>query len=368
MKVARSVNILEANAIDAVRNLLADLPDAEVQTVGRVRLPGPGDQLDGLISLTLGGSTRLIALEVKSDGAPRFIRAAIYRLESCIARLRRWKAEYAAQEVIAMIVCPYLPPASREICRDHGVAYLDFEGNAYLAFDTVYVERTVPHQPKTETRSLRSIFTPKASAILRAFLSEPDRAWRVAELAAAAGASLGHVSNVRKALLNREWIEKQDGGVVLTRPSDLLEAWRENYRRPSGNQVTGYTHLHGKQFDERLHGLLNNVPERPRAIYSLNSAAQWLAPFIRDGTRSFYTDASGADRLREVLELAPAGAGANVVACIPTDESLFNDALEPVPEVFCTGPITTYLDLWCGNEREREAADHLAREVLPWIA
>ena len=41
-------------------------------------------------------------------------------------------------------------------------------------------------------------------------------------------------------------------GVVLVQPDALLKTWRENYRRPSGHRITGYTHLHGKQLDDQL--------------------------------------------------------------------------------------------------------------------
>ena len=59
--------------------------------------------------------------------------------------------------------------------------------------------------------------------------------------------------------------------------------------------------------------------------------------------------------------------GATLVLHVPTDESLFDDASEPRPSLFCTSPIVTYLDLWTGNEREREAAKHLAGEFFPWM-
>ena len=196
-------------------------------------------------------------------------------------------------------------------------------------------------------------------------LRDPGRAWRVTDLAEKANASLGHVSNVRKALLEREWIEKQANGVVLVQPDELLKAWRENYRRPVGHRITGYTHLHGKQFDERLSRTLN--PQRPRAIYSLHSAAQWFAPFGRDGTHTFYADELGAQFLQEALRLTPVTKGANVVLHIPNDESLFDDAIEPVPSIFCTSPIITYLDLWNGNDRDREAAEYVAKEFFPWL-
>ena len=175
------------------------------------------------------------------------------------------------------------------------------------------------------------------------------------------------MSNVRKALLEREWLEVRDDGAVLIQPDALLQMWRDNYHRPAGRSITGYTHLHGRQLDERLRGQLNPYPDRPRAIYSLHSAAQWLAPFSRSGTQTFYADEPGAKVLKEGLKLAPAARGPNVVLHVPTDESLFDDASEPAPNVFCTSPIVAYLDLWSGSDRDREAAEHLAGEFFPWL-
>ena len=52
---------------------------------------------------------------------------------------------------------------------------------------------------------------------------------------------------------------------------------------------------------------------------------------------------------------------------IPNDETLFEDAVEPVPGIFCANPVVTYLDLWNGNGRGHEAADHLAATCFPWL-
>ena len=67
------------------------------------------------------------------------------------------------------------------------------------------------------------------------------------------------------------------------------------------------------------------------------------------------------------MALSTVGKGSNVLLQVTTDETVFDDAIEPVPGVFCTHPIVTYLDLSYGNDREREAADHLAKDALPWI-
>ena len=157
-----------------------------------------------------------------------------YRLGSLLTRLPLADAARGCPFPIAMLVCRYLPPDSRVICRDHGVAYLDLMGNASLAFDSVYIERAVPDKPKSETRSLRSVFSPKAAAILRALHCDPHKPWRVADLADAANASLGHISNVRKVLLDREWAEKQADGIVIANPGALLKTWRESYRNRRG--------------------------------------------------------------------------------------------------------------------------------------
>ena len=367
LKPSEKVNELETRAVNAVLDLLGDVPSMEVESVEHERNVDRAYIIDGLICLTYPGGTYAIVVEVKSNGAPRFVRSGVYQLESCVARLRQSGEANGVRRLIPMLVSPYLSPASRAICIDHDVAYLDLAGNARLAFDTVYIERAVAEKPRSEKRALRSVFTPKAAAILRVLLREPDRAWRVADLAAHANVSYGHVSNVRKALLEREWLEVRDKGVVLIQPDALLQTWRENYRSPPGPAITGYTHLHGTQLDERLDGKLNPHPDHPRAIYSLYSAAKWLAPFVQSTTQTFYVDESGAEMLKEELKLTPAGRGANVALQIPTDESVFDDASEPRLSVFCTSPIVTYLDLWNGNDREREAAEHLAGEFFPWL-
>ena len=367
MKHQETVKELEIRAVDAVRDLLGDVPSVAIESVEYDRKVGAAYGVDGLVGVTYPGGSYALVVEVKSNGAPRIVRSGVYQLESCVARLRRSGQANGGRRLIPMLVSPYLSPESRAICTAHDVAYLDLFGNARLAFDTVYIERAVADKPRSETRALRSIFTPKAAAILRVLLRDPDRAWRVAELAAQANVSYGHVSNVRKALLEREWLEIRDGGAALIHPDALLQTWRENYRRPPGQSITGYTQLHGRQLDERLRGKLNPYPERPRAIYSLHTAAQWLAPFSRSGTQTFYADGPGAEVLKEALKLTPAARGANVVLHLPTDESLFDDASEPAPNVFCTSPIVTHLDLCNGSDREREAAAHLAREFLPWL-
>ena len=357
---------LEIMAVSAVRDLLATVPHLDASSIRHDQQLGTDYRIDGLLEFERCDNTYTLIIEVKTNGAPRFIRSAVFQLKDYLADTRQRAHGDPDRRLIALLVSPYLPPASRSICIDHGVAYLDLVGNAHLAFDGVYIDRAVATRPKSEIRALRSIFTPKAAAILRVLLRDPDRAWRVTDLAETAKTSLGHVSNVRKALLEREWIEKRDNGIILVQPGALLGAWREEYRQPAGQRISRYTLFHGEQLRKQLSGRLNPEPQHPRAIYSSHSAAQWLAPFARGGTCSFYADESGALMLEETLKLTYAAKGANVILRILKDESLFEDAVEPAPGIFCASPIVTYLDLWNGNDRDREAASYLASKCFPW--
>lgn len=365
MKIAPEA-ALGAEAMNAVRELLKCVPNMETLSVRQELRLESGLRVDGLVEFKHDDGSYVLVIEVKANGAPRVVRSAVHQLWGYLARAHQSGLADSGRRLIPMFVSAYLSPRSRAICRSNKVAYLDLLGNAYLVFGSVYIERTVAGRPRSETRALRSIFSPKAGAILRVLLRDPERAWRVTDLAHAANASLGHVSNVRKALLDREWIQKQDGGIVLTQPHALLKTWRENYRQPEGRRISGYTRFHGDELRQRLSGKLNSIPPRPRAVYSLHSAAQWFAPYARSGTHTFYAGERGAHMLEETLELTPVPRGANVIVRIPTDESLFQDAARPAPGVFCTSSIVTYLDLWTGNDRDREAAEYLAARCFPW--
>lgn len=223
--------------VNAVRTLLEHVPNIQIVSVHNEQPHDSAYRIDVRIDFDHAGPRHALLIETKSYGAPQFARSAVYQLESYIANLNQSVRVDVTRQFIPMLISSYLSPESRTICLDHNFAYLDLYGNAHLTFGSVYIERTVPERPKAETRALRPLFTARAGAILRALLHDPARAWRVTDLAESANASLGHASNVRKALLDREWIEIHNDGLVLVRPEALLESWRENYRRPTGDRA-----------------------------------------------------------------------------------------------------------------------------------
>jgi hypothetical protein len=102
-------------------------------------------------------------------------------------------------------------------------------GNCLLSFDQVFISKEGKRNPFARKRDLRSLYSPKAERVLRVLLSAPGRWWKVQPLAKEAGVSLGQGFNVKKLLVDREWVEIGDNGFRLTDPAKLLSEWEENY-------------------------------------------------------------------------------------------------------------------------------------------
>ena len=314
--------------------------------------------IDVLVQIDLSNRRHVLVCETKLNGQPRHVRDAISQLQNYVARL--------GGEATPVLIAPYLSPEAQALCREQKVAFLDLEGNAHLAFDGVFIEHMVPGKPAVERRHLRSLFKPKSAQVLRVMLRDASHRWRVSDLADTADVSLGHVSNVRAALLDREWASVSREGLHLSNPDALLDAWRDSYEQPRGKRVGFYTTLHGNAFEDIVKQTLTSGRKETQAVLASFSAAHWLAPYARTGTHYFYADDDGVEHLTKNLKLSSAAKGENVVMTVPDDRSVLADTVEPVKGAICTSPVQTYLDLSIAGERGREAANHLRSMMLSW--
>lgn len=345
---------LEIRAAEAINALLHKVPILKVKDIKHT----PRASVDLVAELSIDGKRRILACEVKAAGQPRHVRGALLQLTKAASQFD--------SPATPLFIAPYLSPESQALCREFNVAYLDLVGNAWLTFDSVFIERLVDTKPPAVQRNLKSIFKPKSAQVLRVLLRNPDRAWRVADLAEASEVSLGHVSNVRTELVDREWAQITDEGLLLSRPDELLDAWRDVYEALAGERLTFYTTLHGSTFDIAARQVFNAETTGRRAVYASFSAAHWIAPYGRVSTQYFYAETGAVQSLRQALKLSSVASGANVVITVPKEHGLFKDAVRPSPDVITTSPVQTYLDLAIAGERGGEAADHLRKEVLRW--
>ncbi|AXW63772.1 hypothetical protein CJO94_18210 (plasmid) [Ralstonia solanacearum] len=352
------VKISENEAVEALSSIVAAVPALELGEWSS-ELSSGRTLFDFVLEVSASGRERHLVCAVTDNGQPRMVRQRVWPLLQALAT--------RGSNATAVLIAPYLSPEARAICVDHHVGYLDMEGNCRIAFDGVYIERAVPTKPAAERRELKSLFKPKAAQILRVLLREPGHRWRGTDLAEQADVSVGLVSNVRKALIAKEWAEAAEQGLTLTRPDALLDAWQASYEPPPGERLTFYTPLHGAAFDEAAkHAFAEPADVLSHAMLGSYSAARWLAPFAKSGTQYLYADAVGLQRLIKHCKLKPASSGPNVEVCLLVDDGLFRDVDLPAPGIVTTGPVQTYLDLMVSGERGQEAAAFLRETKLRW--
>ncbi len=309
-----------------------------------------------MLPVAVGNQQWRLICEFKSQAQPRQVRNAVLALKDYLAALNDTLS-------YPVIVAPYISPKSAEICQQAGVGYADFAGNCWITFGQVYIERSGASNPNVEKRGLRSLFSPKSARIMRALLTNPRRLWRVVELAEATGTSVGQVSNVRKALVDREWAAIGTDGLKLTKPDEALDAWRNAYDKQKSLRKRYYTMLHGENLDGFIKTALIEDGGR-HALLASFSAARWLAPFARYQSQVFYADREGEALLQQRLQLQPVSKGENIIIEVLEDEGIFSDRIEAAPGIWTTGLIQTYLDLTAAGERGEEAAEHLRQTKI----
>jgi hypothetical protein len=321
----------------------------------RIAAPKKSKDANGRSDLRLqvktpGGKSTLV-VEVRKVGQPRVIREATNQL------LRSTNELPGAYGVV---MAPYLSPQSTEICLQDGFGFADLAGNCRLSFDQVFISKEGKENPFTRKRDLRSLYSPKAERVLRVLLTAPRRWWKVQSLAREAGVSLGQGFNVKKLLLDREWMETGDEGFRLMAPARLLAEWEENYDFRRSTVREFYTLRPIADFERRL----AETCAKGKFAYALagfSSAARY-APMVRYQRAMAYV-VGNRDGLAEQLELKPVTSGANVSLIVPYDEGVLYGA-ETEGGARVTSPVQTYLDLRQLKGRGEEAAEFLKQQVI----
>lgn len=358
LKSTESVKQTERDLVEALRQRLEHIPFVSVGEV-RLNVDLGGIEADGLVDIELDNGGATLVLEVKSSGQPRMIRSAIENVRRAVARL-------SPRNAIGLVGAPFMSEQAKRLCVDVNVGYVDLVGNCRIVGPNVYIDYTTTETPKTAQRELKSVFAPKSARILRTMLRQPDIAWKVADLAEAADVSLGQVSNVRKALIDREWADVADDGLKLTDRAALIRAWREAYTPTVGERRSYYTTLHGKALEAALASALAKANKDGNAAAMSFTAADAIAPYGRLSTTYLAAEPTALPALTEELRLKPVSSGANVEVLIPDDPDFFADLRTASLGLVTTSGLQTYLDLSTAGERGAEAADVLLEKLDRW--
>ena len=313
-----------------------------------------GKSADLAVKFRLGDTERLVVVEVSTLGQPRQIRAAVTRL----SEVRR---EHPTAYPVA--AAAYISPQSARILKDNNFGYVDLSGNCCLAFDEVLIEKEGKRNVRPSSRSLRSLFAPRATRVVRVLLAEPTHDWRLEELAKAAQVSLGHSHNVVKRLEDLRWVERdEDQRIHLGKPADLLQAWSESYTYRA-NEITSYfvSERVSRKFMAEVARAA--TAEGRRYAFTLSAGLSLVAPQPRLTAVHCYIEGDPAP-VATALELRPAAETDGALHLLtPYDPGVFYGGLEKAGLKVVSLP-QLYADLVRDERRGAEQAEHLRREAM----
>jgi hypothetical protein len=312
------------------------------------------DRADALVQVTAGDRKWTLVVEEKRLGQPREVRTAALQLERYLNHLPADASHYG------VLLAPFISEESAKICAEAGIGYADLAGNARLSFDQVYIETRSPENPFREKRETRSLFAPRATRALRVLLQGPLRPWKVTELAESARVSLGWVSAVRQQLLAREWAAEEPGGLRVTKPAALLEAWvkADDWEKRTRTQEYSVLINEPLELAEKLKEALADEPP----VFT-----QWIAGWLRHPyttpvvVTAYVKKFPDEALIREsLLGRLVTGGGGRLRLVLPKDEGVLHPQ-QTVQGFQLVSDVQVYLDLQRAGLRAEEQAEELKR-------
>ena len=335
---------------DRLGNLLKDIPFLQVKRVVTGN-SSTNFRPDLVFETTTGTGRRKILVEVKSIGEPRYVRYAIQQLKEYLTQF---------EDAYGVVAAPYISSDTAGICRENNVGYIDLAGNCLLRFDQVNIERQNFPSVNLEKRTIRSIFTPKSSRILRVMLCNPKRSWQLQELANEAKVSLGLAFKVKKRLFDLEYAREENKNICLNRPGDLLDKWTENYSFRKNRMSDYFSTVEPKELERKIAEYCQD--KRIPYALTLFSGVALVAPFARY-IRGFVYVANKIQEVAKSLELKKVSSGPNFTILEPYDEGVFY-ARRETQGIIVACDVQLYLDLIGYRGRGEESAKFLFEQRI----
>lgn len=331
----------------SLQSTLAAIPLMKPLSMKKRAAGGP----DIIVTLNYKGTPFTCIVEVKSLGQPKYAREAAYQINQYVS---------GRAGAYGIFMAPYITVEAGKILAENNIGYMDFSGNCRLAFGGMYIERTGNPNAFAVKRDLRKLYSPKAARVLRVLLSSTKKPWKMAELSAEAGVSLGQVANVKTALADREWLDSSAPGLRLSDPGAVLSQWAQDYDFRKNTLKECYSIKSVAETEAALEKLCakNGI----RFALAGFSAAARLWPAVRYQRAMAYIGEFRAD-LFAAAGIKEVESGGNLLLMLPYDNGVFYGAGDRNGAT-AVGAVQVYLDLAGYRGRGAEAAAELLENVI----
>jgi hypothetical protein len=337
-----------------LKNLKKILSDIELlESVPEYRVDS--HRVDLLLKIRVGNTIKNLVCEIKSSGQPRYMFQAVSQ-----ARL------YSSfmNNSYPIVVTPHIGEKSREICKSFNVGYIDLDGNVFLKFDEVFIEKESKESRIRMRRQVKDLFAPLSSRIIRILLVNPKKSWTLSQLSKTANTSIGYAHKIARTLEAKGYaIRDRNYKLKLSRPRSLLDEWASRYDFISENTLHNFYTFErdANIFIKKIGGVAdkNNL----RYALTLHAGASLVAPYVRYTDVHFYAKPEEIARWKDTLNLRPVESGGTVMLVEPYDEGVFW-GIQKIAGIKVVSNIQLYIDLFNYPARGREQAEFLRSKKI----
>ncbi|MBL7076630.1 MAG: hypothetical protein ISS31_04075 [Kiritimatiellae bacterium] len=331
---------------------LGDMLDRSGFHGHHLRSPRSGES-DGVFEVPCEGVT--LYLEVRDSLHP-------YQVKQIVERnSQRLQREDGTNQKVLVVLVRDLTRSTLDQCIESGLCVLTEGGNGYIRFTRFLYHRFVPAKSRRKSSSgPGSIFSAKASRIVRAMLARYPDPWSQSALVGEADISRGYVSSVVKKMLDADYVRRDNGRLRVVDPDRLLDDWAARYRFDRHNRSRFAISM-----GEYGQGLRKFQQEMRRHDIRCALTA-WSAAYLRASYGSPDSIVAYVDRpvfslnLRSLHEVEGKG---NVLVLVPQDEGVFQFGQE-TDLGYVVSDVQCYLDLLNLPGRASEQAEVLREKRL----
>jgi hypothetical protein len=317
---------------------------------------GDGRRVDGIIQFS---DRRLaVVFEVKRHANA----AAAWQLIDQARQLGREAYRY-------ILIAGDTTAGARALLTEHGIGLIDGLGNAHIELPglLLHTERG-GRKTGAAVRTAAPRLTGKAGVVAQALLLEPQRTWKVADVARTAQVSVGLAHRVLARLEAENVLASEGSGPQRVRrvlnPTVLLDLWAEETAAERPHRTLAY--VVARTPEARLKDVAANIGFMGED-YAVTgaAAATLLAPFVTaiPTLEVWLPSRLSTEDLLRAARAEQADEGANVVLLQAKGDTGLAFTRQH-GDVWIANVFRLYADLRRDPRRGREQADHLREELI----
>jgi hypothetical protein len=357
--------------LESSQLLPSGLRAKSLQANYRIPLPEGLFEVDLIIEFSLQpeGIRVLSAIECKSRLSPMDVQLAAAQLRRIKEKLRDFMPG-EQKEPCLMVAAPYISESTQNACKQLGLGYIDLNRNLYLVSDGIHIEISRPAKEFKPEQGIKAPYFGKSRRIVRVLLSHPAKQFKLDELAQEAGTSISQASYVVRRLREDRFLEKNESGVLLTKPGKLLKTLAAEAQRDYQKNRKIFFTISADDTASTIRRLANYCDQKQLDYaFALFTGLEKYEQNVLESVNAIYTSADPY-RIAEEMRFPFASKGANLyIMCPPLSDNtseggVFYQTRRVATEVRAVSLVQAYMDFTYYPGRGEEQARYIFERLL----